>query len=43
MQRPGTGNNLGILTPDQLLLAKQDPRNKGKTFYTQDGRLGVID
>jgi hypothetical protein len=42
MERPGTGNNLGILTPDQLLLAKQDPRNKGKTFYTQDGRTGVI-
>jgi hypothetical protein len=41
-QVPGTGNNLGILTPDQLLVARSDPRNKGKTFYTQDGRPGVI-
>lgn len=41
-QVPGTGDNLGILTPDQLLVAKSDPRNKGKTFYTQDGRTGVI-
>jgi hypothetical protein len=42
-QVPGTGDNLGILTPRQLLAAQQDPRNKGKTFYTQDGRPGVID
>lgn len=41
-QVPGTGDNLGILTPNQLLIAQQDPRNKGKTFYTQDGRTGVI-
>jgi hypothetical protein len=41
-QVPGTGHNLGVLTPDQLLLAKSDPRNKGKSFYTADGRQGVI-
>lgn len=40
--RPGTGDNLGVLTPEQVLALKQDPRNKGKTFYTTDGRPGVF-
>lgn len=40
--RPGTGDNLGVLTPEQVLLLKQDPRNRGKTFYTTDGRPGVF-
>ena len=40
--RPGTGDNLGILTPEQAIVAAQDPRNKGKTFYTTDGRQRTL-
>lgn len=42
MQRPNTGLDLGILTREQVLMASQDPRNKGRTFTTEDGRQGVI-
>lgn len=40
--RPGTGGNLGMLTPEQALLASQDPRNKGKSFYTTDGQFRIM-
>lgn len=41
-KRPGTGGDLGILTPEQAIVAAQDPRNKGKTFYTTDGRQRTL-
>lgn len=41
-KRPGTGGDLGVLTPEQAIVAAQDPRNKGKTFYTTDGRQRTL-
>jgi len=42
MPDPGKGDNLGMLTPEQAAVAARDPRNKGKSFYTNNGVLRVI-
>lgn len=34
--------SLGVLTPEQVRVASQDPNKRGMQFETQDGRKGVI-